>query len=96
VYEWRSGDTTKNQLIIFHSEQGRGAEVRYDTPTNKQTYYYVVSGVFSLVAVLHLARVLSGWEAVLAGVIIPVWVSWIAVALAGYLAVRGYQFGKKM
>ena len=63
---------------------------------NKQTYYYVVSGVFSLVAVLHLTRVLNGWEGMVAGVIIPVWVSGIAVVVTGYLAVRGYQFGKKM
>lgn len=63
---------------------------------SKQTYYYTVSGVFFLVGTLHLVRVLNGWEAVIAGVIIPMWASWAAVVLAGYLAVRGYQFGKKL
>jgi len=62
----------------------------------KQTYYYVVSGVFAVVALFHFARALSGWEAIIGGVIIPVWVSWAGFALAGYLSIRGYQFGKRM
>ena len=74
----------------------RWPRVRYYTTMSKQTYYYGVAGVFLVVAALHLARALGGWEAVIAGVEIPVWVSWVAVAIAGYLAVRGYQFGSKM
>jgi len=68
----------------------------YYTNMSKQTYYYIVSGVFLLVAAMHLVRVLNGWEAIIAGAVIPMWVSWAAVGLAGYLAVRGFQFGKKL
>ena len=63
---------------------------------SKQTYYYVVSGLFLVIGAFHLVRVLSGWEAVIAGVEIPMWISWAAIVLAGYLAVRGFQFGKKL
>lgn len=63
---------------------------------SKQTYYYAVSGIFLIIGVLHLVRALSGWEAVIAGITIPVWISWAAVIVAGYLAVRGFQFGRKM
>jgi hypothetical protein len=63
---------------------------------SKQTYYYAVAGVFLLVGVMHLVRVFSQWDAVIAGVDIPLWVSWAAAAIAGYLAVRGFQFGRRM
>ena len=63
---------------------------------SKQTFYYVVSGVFFLVAIMHLLRAVNGWEAVIGGVVIPVWFSWVAVALAGYLGYRSYSFGKKL
>ena len=62
----------------------------------KQTYYYVVSGVFAVVALFQLARALGSWEAIIGGGIIPVWGSWAGFALAGYLSIRGYQFGKRM
>lgn len=63
---------------------------------SKQTFYYVVSGIFLLVAVAHLLRAFYGWEAVIAGIAIPVSFSWGAVLLAGYLAYRSYSFGKKL
>lgn len=63
---------------------------------SKQTYYYVVSGIFLILAVLHLVRILNEWEAAIGGVPIPLWASWVSVLLAGYLAVRGFQFGQKM
>mgnify|MGYP006271538797 CR=1 FL=1 len=63
---------------------------------SKQTFYYVIAGVFLMVALLHLVRIIEGWEAVLGGVVIPMWVSWAAIVLAGYLSFRGYQFGRKL
>lgn len=63
---------------------------------SKQTYYYAVSGVFLVIGVMHLVRILNGWEAVIAGAVIPMWASWAAVIIAGYLAVRGFQFGRKL
>ena len=62
---------------------------------NKQNYYKIVSVIFGVIAVLHLARALYGLEAVIADVVIPVWVSWVGVLIAGYLSVRGWQFAKK-
>lgn len=63
---------------------------------SKQTFYYLVSGVFLLVAVAHLMRAFYGWEAIVGGIAIPVSFSWVAVALAGYLGYRSYGYGKKM
>ena len=58
-------------------------------------YYTTVAIIFSVVATLHLVRVLKGWEAVVEGVPIPLWVSWVAFVIAGYLAVRGFQFSRR-
>lgn len=63
---------------------------------SKQTYYYAASGVFLLVAFAHLARILNGWEVTISGVEIPMWMSSVAVVIAGYLAVSGFQFGRKI
>ena len=42
--------------------------------------------VFSLVALLQLLRVALGWEVTVNGVVIPVWASIIACAVAAVLA----------
>ena len=42
--------------------------------------------VFALVAVVHLLRLFYGWEVVVASVVIPMWVSWLGLVVAGGLA----------
>lgn len=58
---------------------------------NRKTYYTTVAVIFFIIAALHLLRAIKGWEAVIGGVSVPVWFSWVAVALAGYLSLRGFQ-----
>lgn len=58
---------------------------------NNKTYYKVASVVFGLLAILHAARAYYGWEASIGDYTVPVSYSWIAVVLAGYLSVRGWQ-----
>ncbi|MEX0924413.1 MAG: hypothetical protein WDZ82_00515 [Candidatus Paceibacterota bacterium] len=60
----------------------------------KKVYYYVVSMVFFVVMLLHLARIVYSWDAVVGGAVIPLWVSWAAVVIAGYLCARGWMFAK--
>lgn len=47
----------------------------------------IAIAVFSLVALLHLLRLVFGWEVIIGGVIIPFWVSVIGFLAAGVLAV---------
>lgn len=47
----------------------------------------IAVGVFSLVALLQLVRLLMGWEVTVHGLFIPVWASGIAFVIAGVLAV---------
>ena len=51
--------------------------------------------VLSLVAILQLVRLVLGWEVTINEVGIPLWVSAIAVAVAGGLAVMLWRESRK-
>ena len=61
---------------------------------DKRTYYTVVSAIFALICLMHVARLYYGWEAQIGDAIIPLWFSWVGALVAGYLSVRGWQFAK--
>lgn len=43
--------------------------------------------IFALVAVVHLIRLFTGWEIIVNGYAIPIWASFVALIVAGGLAV---------
>ncbi|MBI1952913.1 MAG: hypothetical protein HYS41_02185 [Candidatus Omnitrophica bacterium] len=47
--------------------------------------------IFLLIAILHVLRILLGWEAVIAGWKVPIGLSWLAFALAGFLACSAFS-----
>jgi hypothetical protein len=49
-------------------------------------YTRIAVAVFSIVALVHLARLLAGWEVVVSGFVVPVWWSGVALVVAGGLA----------
>jgi len=49
--------------------------------------------VFSLVALLQLLRILSGWEITVNGIAIPIWSSVIAFVVAAALATMLWREG---
>lgn len=54
--------------------------------------YTRVSGViFLAIAVLHAVRLVRDWEAVIGGWSVPIWLSWVALVVAGYLAWVGLR-----
>lgn len=48
---------------------------------------YTSGAVFAAVAVAHLVRLATGFEIVVGGVIVPVWVSFLGALIAALLAV---------
>ena len=42
--------------------------------------------IFILVAVMHLLRLVFGWEVTLDGMVVPIWVSIMGLLIAGALA----------
>ena len=54
----------------------------------------IAVAVFSLIALGHAIRVLFGWHVTVANVVVPVWISWIGLAIAAFLAYEGFRFSK--
>ena len=61
---------------------------------NQKTFRLTAGAVFLLVAVLHALRLLCGWEAVIGGWSVPLWISWAALAVSGYLAYTAFRVGR--
>ena len=54
-------------------------------------YATASSIIFALVAVLHLIRLITGWEFRVGGWEAPSWLSLVALAVAGYLSYQGLR-----
>ncbi|MBI4401653.1 MAG: hypothetical protein HY581_08475 [Nitrospirae bacterium] len=42
--------------------------------------------IFTIVAVVHLLRILMGWEVMIQGAVVPMWASYLGLIIAGGLA----------
>jgi hypothetical protein len=62
---------------------------------SRRAYLLVSAAIFSLVALLHLARVVFGWSAVIGGWSVPMWLSWVALIVAGALAYFGFSLSRQ-
>jgi hypothetical protein len=61
-----------------------------------QKIYLVVSGlIFDLVFLLHVLRIIFGWRVELGEFEVPMWISWVSLAVAGYLALSAYRLLKE-
>ena len=60
---------------------------------NRRSYFFVTAVVFSVIGLLHLLRIVVGWEAIAGGWSIPMWLSWVAMIVAAVLAVQGFAHG---
>jgi len=62
---------------------------------NRKTFSLATGAIFAVIAVLHLLRLLFGWDANIGGWSVPRWISWVALVIAGYLAFEGMRFGRR-
>ncbi len=62
---------------------------------NQKTFSLTVGVIFLAIALLHALRIVFGWEAIIGGLAVRKWVSWVALVVAGYLAYEGFRLGKK-
>ena len=58
---------------------------------DKNTLLLVASAVFGIIGFLHLLRSILGWEAAIGGFNVPLYFSYIAVVVAGYLSFSMYK-----
>jgi uncharacterized protein involved in cysteine biosynthesis len=50
----------------------------------------VIATLFLVVAIMHLLRIIFGWQVEIGGLSIPFWVSWLGVLVASTLAYLGF------
>ena len=50
--------------------------------------------IFLLIFILHLLRIIMGWEGVIGSFVVPMWFSWVALLITGYLAYQGLRLSK--
>jgi len=60
-----------------------------------QTFSLNTAVIFFLIALLHAIRLLRGWQVTIEGAVVPIWISWIALVVAGYLAYEGFRLARK-
>jgi len=54
--------------------------------------YLQISGIiFGVIGFLHVVRLLLAWPVEIAGWIVPLWVSWVAIPAAGTLAFLAFR-----
>jgi hypothetical protein len=61
----------------------------------QKTFSLVVGLIFLLIAIMHVLRLAFRWEVVLNGWSVPMWVSWVGLAIAGFLASEGLKLGRR-
>ena len=58
---------------------------------SKTSFNKIAGLIFAIIAVLHGARMVYGWQAVIGNVTIPVWISGVAFILAAFLAYTAFK-----
>jgi hypothetical protein len=53
---------------------------------NDKLFHLIAGTIFALVALLQALRIYMGWSVVIGGWSAPMWVSWIAIVVAGGLS----------
>ncbi len=61
----------------------------------QRTFSLVTAVLFFLIALLHAARLLRGWHVIIEGAVVPMWISWIGLAIAAYLAYQGFRLARR-
>ena len=62
---------------------------------SQRTFSFVAGTVFGLVALAHVLRIVFGWSVTIQDFSVPMWASWIAVVVMGYLAYQAFRLARK-
>lgn len=58
----------------------------------EHTYLLVVGVIFAIVALAHLWRLFASADLVIVGWVVPLWLSWLGVAITAYMAYASFRF----
>jgi len=57
-----------------------------------KNFSLIAGMVFGVVALVQILRILMAWEVMIGGWAAPMWFSWIAAVVAGFLSFTGLRF----
>jgi len=60
---------------------------------SQKTFALIAGIIFTIVALVHVARLVQGWGIVIDGWVVPMSVSWIGLIVPGTLGFYGLRFG---
>ncbi|OGC47372.1 hypothetical protein A2886_01940 [candidate division WWE3 bacterium RIFCSPHIGHO2_01_FULL_42_13] len=60
----------------------------------QKTFLEIIRAIFTVIAALHVLRIVLNWQAAVGGMEIPIWISYFAILLAGYLAYSAHKLLK--
>jgi len=61
----------------------------------KQNYFFLTGTIFAIVFVLHGLRLINGWSVEIGTWTAPMWLSWVGLVLAGWLAWSAFKGNKR-
>lgn len=76
-------------LILSHYGWGIALPVR---TIRERTMLRIIGTLFAIVALLHWARIALGLSIHIGDILVPVWLSWIAVLVTTYLSYLSFHF----
>jgi hypothetical protein len=62
---------------------------------NQKTFSLVATVIFLVVGLMHALRLFFGWHAEVNGWTVPLWVSWVGLVVALYLASEGIGLSRR-
>jgi hypothetical protein len=61
---------------------------------NPRTYFLLTAILFSIICLVQLSRITFGWEVIVGGWSVPMWLSWLAVVVTAVLAFFGFTYSR--
>src|SRR5215831_6334375 len=62
---------------------------------DQRSFSLLAGVIFTIIALLHLLRIIYGWDPVVEGWRVPKWISWVALIVSGYLGYEGLRLAIK-
>ncbi len=56
-----------------------------------KNYFFITCVIFGLIFLIHVLRALNDWNAQVENFIVPMWFSWIALIVMGYLSFEAFK-----
>jgi hypothetical protein len=60
----------------------------------KNNFVSIAAFVFLGVGIIHGLRLMYDWGVMVGQVVVPMWVSWVAVLLCAYLTFQGFKMAR--